>query len=140
MGWTMVPGGGVEPPRPEGRRILSPLRLPVPPSRHWRGVRLILRLFQFRSLVIWRDAARTPCPTFVVQRPAGIQARSSGGRVARPLNHPTVGCPVLRVLCEGREPRRVAAEDFDFKTSILRYRSLIPTLAKNARMGHPQSW
>jgi hypothetical protein len=30
---TLVPGGGVEPPRPEGRRILSPLRLPVPPSR-----------------------------------------------------------------------------------------------------------
>jgi hypothetical protein len=29
----VVPGGGVEPPRPEGRRILSPLRLPVPPSR-----------------------------------------------------------------------------------------------------------
>ena len=28
----LVPGGGVEPPRPEGRRILSPLRLPVPPS------------------------------------------------------------------------------------------------------------
>jgi hypothetical protein len=23
----MVPGGGVEPPRPEGRRILSPLRI-----------------------------------------------------------------------------------------------------------------
>jgi hypothetical protein len=30
---VLVPGGGVEPPRPEGRRILSPLRLPVPPSR-----------------------------------------------------------------------------------------------------------
>jgi hypothetical protein len=30
---SLVPGGGVEPPRPEGRRILSPLRLPVPPSR-----------------------------------------------------------------------------------------------------------
>ena len=29
----LVPGGGVEPPRPCGRRILSPLRLPVPPSR-----------------------------------------------------------------------------------------------------------
>jgi hypothetical protein len=28
-----VPGGGVEPPRAEARRILSPLRLPVPPSR-----------------------------------------------------------------------------------------------------------
>jgi hypothetical protein len=31
--FVLVPGGGVEPPRPEGRRILSPLRLPVPPSR-----------------------------------------------------------------------------------------------------------
>jgi hypothetical protein len=31
--FALVPGGGVEPPRPEGRRILSPLRLPVPPSR-----------------------------------------------------------------------------------------------------------
>ena len=30
----VVPGGGVEPPRAEARRILSPLRLPVPPSRH----------------------------------------------------------------------------------------------------------
>jgi hypothetical protein len=30
----VVPGRGVEPRRPEGRRILSPLRLPVPPSRH----------------------------------------------------------------------------------------------------------
>jgi hypothetical protein len=28
-----VPGGGLEPPRAEARRILSPLRLPVPPSR-----------------------------------------------------------------------------------------------------------
>jgi hypothetical protein len=33
----MVPGGGVEPPRGCPRRILSPLRLPVPPSRHWEG-------------------------------------------------------------------------------------------------------
>src|SRR5581483_922327 len=38
MGWDLVPGGGVEPPRPEGRRILSPLRLPVPPSRLLRGI------------------------------------------------------------------------------------------------------
>jgi hypothetical protein len=29
----VVPGGGIEPPRAEARRILSPLRLPVPPSR-----------------------------------------------------------------------------------------------------------
>ena len=30
---ALVPGGGIEPPRAEARRILSPLRLPVPPSR-----------------------------------------------------------------------------------------------------------
>src|ERR1700744_288650 len=29
---SMVPGGGLEPPRPCGLRILSPLRLPIPPS------------------------------------------------------------------------------------------------------------
>ena len=28
-----VPGGGLEPPRAEARRILSPVRLPIPPSR-----------------------------------------------------------------------------------------------------------
>ena len=36
QGWPkkrLVPGGGIEPPRAEARRILSPLRLPVPPSR-----------------------------------------------------------------------------------------------------------
>ena len=27
----MVPGAGIEPARPQSRRILSPLRLPVPP-------------------------------------------------------------------------------------------------------------
>ncbi len=32
-----MPGGGIEPPRAEARRILSPLRLPVPPSRQRRG-------------------------------------------------------------------------------------------------------
>jgi hypothetical protein len=31
--FTLVPGRGVEPRRAEARRILSPLRLPVPPSR-----------------------------------------------------------------------------------------------------------
>jgi hypothetical protein len=39
FGLSMVPGGGVEPPRPDkGRRILSPLRLPVPPSRQVNGI------------------------------------------------------------------------------------------------------
>jgi hypothetical protein len=35
----LVPGGGVEPPRPCDRRILSPLRLPVPPSRLYQLTR-----------------------------------------------------------------------------------------------------
>ena len=30
----VVPGEGLEPTRPEGQRILSPPRLPIPPSRH----------------------------------------------------------------------------------------------------------
>jgi hypothetical protein len=30
----LVPGGGLEPPRPCGLRILSPLRLPISPSGH----------------------------------------------------------------------------------------------------------
>ena len=32
---VLVPGGGIEPPRCRHRRILSPLRLPVPSSRRW---------------------------------------------------------------------------------------------------------
>src|SRR4030042_6367833 len=32
-GKRLVPGGGVEPSRPCGHRILSPARLPVPPPR-----------------------------------------------------------------------------------------------------------
>ena len=34
QGLVMVPGAGVEPARNCFRGILSPLRLPVPPSRH----------------------------------------------------------------------------------------------------------
>ena len=41
----LVPGGGVEPPRAEARRILSPLRLPVPPSR----LMILCRLYSQRS-------------------------------------------------------------------------------------------
>jgi hypothetical protein len=32
VGFLLVPGGGLEPPRPCGLRILSPLRLPISPS------------------------------------------------------------------------------------------------------------
>ncbi len=40
---ALVPGGGVEPPRGCPRRILSPLRLPVPPSRPGARPRLWYR-------------------------------------------------------------------------------------------------
>jgi hypothetical protein len=33
----LVPGGGIEPPWCHHRRILSPLRLPIPPSRRGEG-------------------------------------------------------------------------------------------------------
>jgi hypothetical protein len=33
----LVPRGGLEPPRPCGLRILSPLRLPISPSGHGAG-------------------------------------------------------------------------------------------------------
>ena len=37
IGLSVVPRGGLEPPRPCGLRILSPLRLPISPSGHLRA-------------------------------------------------------------------------------------------------------
>src|SRR5574340_57123 len=34
---SLVPGGGLEPPHCYQRRILNPLRLPIPPSRQGAG-------------------------------------------------------------------------------------------------------
>lgn len=34
----MVPGAGIEPARPCGQGILSPLRLPIPPSGQTREI------------------------------------------------------------------------------------------------------
>jgi hypothetical protein len=55
----MVPGGGVEPPRPEGRRILSPLRLPVPPSRLYLQVHDSTTYLWLCSLFIQNDECAT---------------------------------------------------------------------------------
>jgi hypothetical protein len=48
----VVPGGGVEPPRAEARRILSPLRLPVPPSRLYLQVPHFTAYFTFYVFVV----------------------------------------------------------------------------------------
>src|ERR1017187_5722641 len=42
--FSVVPGGGLEPPRPCGLRILSPLRLPISPSGHIKSNHLNLRM------------------------------------------------------------------------------------------------
>src|SRR5579863_10107549 len=55
----MVPGGGIEPPRPEGRRILSPLRLPVPPSRHFVEVLDFTAYFTFSVFFIQDNDCET---------------------------------------------------------------------------------
>ena len=57
--WGLVPGGGVEPPRPEGRRILSPLRLPVPPSRLYLEVPDFTTCLRLCSLFIQNDECAT---------------------------------------------------------------------------------
>jgi hypothetical protein len=64
--WGLVPGGGVEPPRPEGRRILSPLRLPVPPSRHFVEVldlQPVLCFYSFFPKQQMRDSFSGSVPT-----------------------------------------------------------------------------
>ena len=56
---VLVPGGGVEPPRPEGRRILSPLRLPVPPSRLFVEVLDFTAYFTFSVFFIQDNDCET---------------------------------------------------------------------------------
>jgi hypothetical protein len=55
----LVPGGGVEPPRAEARRILSPLRLPVPPSRLYLQVPDFTTCLWLCSLLIQNDECAT---------------------------------------------------------------------------------
>ena len=56
----VVPGGGIEPPLPFKNWILSPARLPIPPSRHGRtriihethaGIKLQCAPFYFQSIL-----------------------------------------------------------------------------------------
>ena len=59
----MVPGAGIEPARPCGRRILSPLRLPVPPPGQGhvsvgRGAHRKIELPELVRAGVERDAAR----------------------------------------------------------------------------------
>jgi hypothetical protein len=90
----LVPGGGVEPPRPEGRRILSPLRLPVPPSRHCWKVLVTDRSHTFSStradvILRLRNPLQNPRVPYEILPPLALTARhvvarsSSEGRLLR---------------------------------------------------------
>ena len=66
--WGLVPGGGVEPPRPEGRRILSPLRLPVPPSRLWKAFLIVRQPFSITKAVMPAANSRPALRSLADQR------------------------------------------------------------------------
>ena len=83
---VLVPGGGVEPPRGCPRRILSPLRLPVPPSRRcFRGAVgraeevlccPLARCVHARTIAVSRAARPQYC---TVTRAAPVPADGFGG-------------------------------------------------------------
>ena len=83
----MVPGGGVEPPRPCDRRILSPLRLPVPPSRRLCSISTTGDAGKIppqvsQSLVlIARSASRATTVSHSCESPASLlSAKAANGR------------------------------------------------------------
>ena len=54
----LVPGGGIEPPRPEGHQILSLARLPVPPSRPMNSPARLGAVVNFHATLKRADYAR----------------------------------------------------------------------------------
>ena len=54
--FRLVPGPGIEPGRPRGRRILSPLRLPVPPS----GLERVRSLRDGDASAAWTTPKKKP--------------------------------------------------------------------------------
>ena len=56
----MVPGAGIEPARPEGRQILSLLRLPISPPGLWGAF-----TFNTKRSVKWRREPESNRPTWI---------------------------------------------------------------------------
>ena len=101
-----MPGGGVEPPRPEGRRILSPLRLPVPPSRHCWKVLVTDRSHTFSStradvILRLRNPLQNPRVPYEILPPLALTARHvvarscSDGRLLRAEASSIADLPVV---------------------------------------------
>jgi hypothetical protein len=59
----MVPRGGLEPPRCHQRRILNPVRLPIPPPRHFIVTDKIV--CQYTMFYPKGNAGIVPCVIFV---------------------------------------------------------------------------
>src|SRR5271163_1905027 len=73
----LVPGGGVEPPRGCPRRILSPLRLPVPPSRLKYQLRNIQKPLPSRARIAAHLASLKPSKYRIANQQRSISCRSS---------------------------------------------------------------
>src|SRR6266576_6707689 len=105
---VLVPGGGVEPPRPEGRRILSPLRLPVPPSRH------LLLLATSRE-----DDSPSPTLGVLASRRQSVQCQYRIGIALSPIGDgKRISAQVYRVICEVELTRRLPEESAQLKSGI----------------------
>src|ERR1700676_842741 len=73
----LVPGEGIEPTRCHHHRILSPARLPVPPSGHqtWQYMRLALLVEWFTQMQRTDFHFDLP-PDLIAQRPAATRSAS----------------------------------------------------------------
>lgn|GEM_PF-4867669 len=98
----MVPGGGLEPPQCHHRRILSPLRLPIPPSR--LGFRPLRQVGLAEADIILEN-------TFAIN---GRMREFSQNLAVQPLQKPDLTIHAPR--------RRIHSADFLFFWAMLRAR------------------
>ena len=99
----MVPGGGLEPPRPCGLRILSPLRLPISPSgRACRGHRLSPDTGKASRI---SGLCRNACREQLSQTGAGLRSRLS--------NSLPQTCPSANPPRRDIHPRRLQPSYYD---------------------------
>src|SRR5258706_10647757 len=73
----MVPGEGIEPSWSCPRGILSPVRLPIPPSRRWNGPEIIIGLSPEDSPCVLFFVAFSSPPGLLLPRHPILLPRSS---------------------------------------------------------------
>jgi hypothetical protein len=115
----LVPGGGVEPPRPEGRRILSPLRLPVPPSR----LGIVSDGSGGRAISVSHSCRKLPI--------AAAQLRIETGSSDRELR--------LEPSTSGADGRDRPSRQVSFSGDYFRVSAGLPRCGLQLRLRHPRS-